>query len=142
MNDRCFQISEEQRTVIVAGMKKRLQDMPGLLFAYLHGSFLLAGSFRDIDLAVYLDRVPVSPLQAELALETQFGNALSGYPLDVRVLNNAPLSFRYNVIKYGEPLLVRDDDARADFEEATLSNYFDFAPFRRMYLRETIELAV
>lgn len=142
MNDRRFQISAEQKTAIVAGIKERLQNMPGLLFAYLHGSFLLAGSFRDIDLAVYLDHVPASPLQAELALETELGNALRDYPLDVRVLNNAPLSFRYNVIKYGEPLLVHDDDARADFEEATLSNYFDFAPFRKMYLRETLELAV
>lgn len=142
MNDRYFQISAKQKAIIAAAIKERLQKRPDIIFAYLHGSFFTADSFRDIDLAVYLANVPASPLQTELALETELGNAIRDYPLDVRVLNNAPLSFRYNVIKYGKVLFASDDDARADFEETTLCNYFDFAPFRKMYLKETLELAV
>jgi hypothetical protein len=60
------------------------------------------------------------------------------YPIEVRVLNKAPLLFRYNVLRYGEPVLVFDDDLRCDFVEATLANYFDFAPFRKMYLKEAL----
>lgn len=107
-------------------------------FAYLHGSFAKNGGFRDIDVAVYLKDVPASPLEYEIALETEIMQTLAGYPVDVRVLNNAPLSFRYHVIKEGLPLIVRNDDARSDFQEATLAQYFDFAPFRALYLKEAL----
>lgn len=76
-------------------------------------------------------------MQAELKLEAELYNLIQ-YPVDVRILNGAPLSFRYNVIKHGRHLAVLDDDARCDFEEATVSNYFDFAPYRKMYLQEAL----
>ena len=60
------------------------------------------------------------------------------YSVEMRLLNNAPLSFRYNVIKSGKPIAVVDDDARTEFEESTLNHYFDFSPFRKMYLKETL----
>ncbi|MGQ9631107.1 MAG: hypothetical protein ACUVXI_12495 [bacterium] len=63
-------------------------------------------------------------------------------PVDVRVLNFAPLSFRYSVIRAGVPIFVRDDDARVDFEVLTLAKYFDFEPFRRMYLREIFHIGI
>ena len=106
--------------------------------AYVYGSFVMADKFRDIDIAVYLKQIPSTPLHVELELETELGNIIKNYLVDVRILNNAPLSFRYNVIKSGKPIVVVDDDARTDFEEATLSNYFDFSPFRKMYLKETL----
>ena len=56
--------------------------------------------------------------------------------METRVLKNAPLSFRYNVIRHGEPIVLADDNLRCDFMEATLSHHFDFAPFRTMYLKE------
>jgi predicted nucleotidyltransferase len=104
----------------------------------VYGSFVMADKFRDIDIAVYLKQIPSTPLHVELELETELGNIIKNYLVDVRILNNAPLSFRYNVIKSGKPIVVVDDDARTDFEEATLSNYFDFSPFRKMYLKETL----
>ncbi len=54
------------------------------------------------------------------------------------MLNNAPLSFRYNVIKYGKHLAVINDDARSDFEENVFSQYFDFVPYRKLYLKEAL----
>lgn len=60
------------------------------------------------------------------------------YPVDVRILNGAPLSFCCNEIKHGRRLAVINDDARCDFEEMTVSNYFDFAPYRKMYLLEAL----
>jgi hypothetical protein len=44
-------------------------------------------------------------------------------PVDIRILNNASLSFRYNVIKNGQPIVVNNDNIRSDFVEATLSYY-------------------
>jgi predicted nucleotidyltransferase len=133
-----FQISESDKKIIMERLRYSLKKRPNLLFAYVYGSFVMADKFRDIDIAVYLKQIPSTPLHVELELETELGNIIKNYLVDVRILNNAPLSFRYNVIKSGKPIVVVDDDARTDFEEATLSNYFDFSPFRKMYLKETL----
>lgn len=116
-----------------------LKKRPNLLFAYVYGSFVMADKFRDIDIAVYLKDDPSPPLHAELEFETELANIIKNYLVDVRIINNAPLSFRYNVIKSGKPIVVIDDDARTEFEEPTLNHYFDFSPFRKMYLKETLE---
>jgi hypothetical protein len=138
MKNTYFQISESDKKIIMEKLRYSLEKRPNLLFAYVYGSFVVADKFRDIDIAVYLKQIPSTPLHVELELETELGNIIKNYLVDVRILNNAPLSFRYNVIKSGKPIVVVDDDARTDFEEATLSNYFDFSPFRKMYLKETL----
>jgi len=113
-----------------------------ILFAYLHGSFVKKDAFRDIDVAIYLERMPASVLEYELQMETDLMKALRKYIVDVRVLNGAPLSFKYNVIKDGIVLLSKDDDKRADFEEKTIVFYLDFLPYRKLYLRETLGVEV
>jgi len=113
-----------------------------ILFAYLHGSFVKKDAFRDIDVAIYLERMPASVLEYELQMETDLMEALRKYIIDVRVLNGAPLSFKYNVIKDGIVLLSKDDDKRADFEEKTIVLYLDFLPYRKLYLRETLGVEV
>ena len=113
-----------------------------ILFAYLHGSFVKKDAFRDIDVAIYLERMPASVLEYELQMETDLMKALKKYIVDVRVLNGAPLSFKYNVIKDGIVLLSKDDDKRADFEEKTIILYLDFLPYRKLYLRETLGVEV
>ncbi|MGA2467595.1 MAG: nucleotidyltransferase domain-containing protein [Thermodesulfobacteriota bacterium] len=138
MKNTYFQISESDKKIIMEKLRYSLEKRPNLLLAYVYGSFVMADKFRDIDIAVYLKQIPSTPLHVELELETELGNIIKNYLVDVRILNNAPLSFRYNVIKSGKPIVVVDDDARTDFEEATLSNYFDFSPFRKMYLKETL----
>ena len=68
--------------------------------------------------------------------------ALGKYIVDVRILNGAPLSFKYNLIKDGIVLLSKDDDKRVDFEEKTIVLYLDFLPYRKLYLRETLGVEV
>lgn len=70
--------------------------------------------------------------------EVELGAALHldlGYPVDVRVLNDAPLAFRYHALN-GEPLIVRDWEAFHEARARTWDEYFDFLPFARAYLRE------
>lgn len=142
MQPKGFCIAEEEKKRITDRLKACLETLPNIAFAYLHGSFVTSDRFRDVDIAVYYRATPVFPLNTELELETTLGRETGKYPVDVRVLNGAPVSFRYNVIKCGQPMVVNDEDARADFVEATLSSYFDFAPFRRMYLREALGLGL
>jgi predicted nucleotidyltransferase len=138
MENRYYEIRADEKGAIVEKIKSYLQGRPDILFAYLHGSFFSGDRFRDIDIAVYLKPPFPSPLQIELDMEGELGKEVERYPVEVRVLNDAPLSFRYNVIRHGEPIVVLDDDLRCDFMEATLSRYFDFAPFRKMYLKEVL----
>jgi hypothetical protein len=142
MENKYFYISMEDRETIIVSINDFLKRISGLKFAYVHGSFIGDEKFHDIDVAAYLELMPDSALQIELDLETEISKIIVEYPIDVRILNVAPLSFRYNVIKDGKAVAVNDDDARSDFEEATLSNYFDFAPFRKLYLQEALDRGV
>lgn len=57
--------------------------------------------------------------------------------MNVRILNNAPRSFRFGVIRNGELLFSRDERRRVDFEFLTMSMYHDFSYHRDAYRRAT-----
>ncbi len=141
MKIKYYEISREDKEIIIDKLKNTIKSHKGVAFVYLHGSFPNASRFRDIDIAVYMDEVPVSPLQMELRIETLLSSTVP-YPVDVKILNNAPLSFTYNAIKNGIPIFVANEDIRVDLIEKTLNKYFDFAPFRKLYLKETLGLEV
>ncbi len=131
-----FNVSSAEKKDITEKLIGLLLAEQSVLFAYLHGSFNEEGSFRDIDIAVYLDdNVPKAEmLDKELKLEEAIESAFR-YPVDVRVLNSAPAHFSYMAIKKGLRMAIRDDKKRVSFEMRTLKEYFDFLPFRRRYLR-------
>lgn len=103
--------------------------------AYVFGSFLASGSFADIDIGIISGQGISSPLEFELRLEGDLEN-ISKLPVDIRILNKAPLAFAQSVIRNGKVIIDLDPNRRADFESRVLKEYFDFAPFQRQYLRE------
>jgi predicted nucleotidyltransferase len=142
MDNRYFRIVDHEKESIIESIKVCLKNRSDVIFAYLHGSFFIEDRFKDIDIAVYLDPLPPSLLEAELELEANLSNVVKRYPVDTRILNNASLSFRYNVIKNGQPIVVNNDNIRSDFVEATLSYYFDFSPFLKEYLKEALRSGI
>lgn len=131
--------SAGERQKILAAIRDHLAMRGEILFAYLHGSFLEGGPYRDLDLALFLDPHEVEPArwrQYELALAAALQLAV-GQPVDVRALNDAPLAFRYHATT-GLPLVVRDPERLADFRARTWDEHFDFQPFARRYLREVL----
>jgi len=138
MEGKYFQISSIIKERVAEEIKGFLRGQPDIAFAYLHGSFLKAERFRDIDVAVFLKNPASSTLQAEIRLETELAKVVKKFPVEVKILNRAPLSFRYNVIKDGSAIAVVDDALRCEFVEITLRDYFDFAPFRKLYLKEAL----
>ncbi|RLC75699.1 MAG: nucleotidyltransferase domain-containing protein [Chloroflexi bacterium] len=136
-------LSIEEKKQVLGTLRRVLMGEEGLCVAYVHGSFIKDEPFHDIDLALYYDPLPQGPvLDRELDLEVELWEALRrvrfNIPVDVRILNAAPLSFRFVVINTGELLLVRDDDKRVEFETTTWSKYFDFAPMRDEYFKEVL----
>ena len=89
------------RERVVQSLQGALEGRPEIVLALLHGSFLAAGAYRDIDVAVWLD-------PGSLSREERFRYAVDlsvhlhlrlGAPIDVRVLNDAPLAFRYHALQ-------------------------------------------
>lgn len=119
-------------------------------FAYIFGSFALLerapiknrNTFNDVDIAVYLSKDKIKnafsfELETEAELEENFH-----ITFDVRVINEAPLSFRFNVIKTGIVISDKNKSLRSDFEGLTLKEYFDFVHLRNEYLRGVINAPV
>lgn len=108
---------------------------PEILSAYVFGSFVRKQPFGDLDVAVLLATPLAEPLPFELRLERDL-EKLVRIPVDVRILNQAPQPFQYNVIREGKMLLDRDPNMRAAFEGNVVKQYLDFSRFRRRSLRE------
>jgi hypothetical protein len=128
----------EERDHLIARLKELLHGRTEVLLALLHGSFLTGGEFRDVDLALYLG--PEIRGETFRGYELEEGvrwSAEVGFPIDVRVLNDAPLTFRYHALK-GTVLLARDEDFVDELRARTWDEYCDFAPFARRYLQEAI----
>lgn len=111
-------------------------------FAYLFGS-RAKGRTRaksDVDLAVHLedDEAPPRRFDRKLELEARAERVL-GRPVQVVVLNDAPLELRFNVLAHGILLTARDDAARRRFYVDTGRRYYDMAPARTLFRRRQQE---
>lgn len=135
-----YEITDSRRREIKDSILHILNGKMEITFAYLYGSFL-ENLFRDVDVAVYMDKelTKKDALHFELALERELEEE-TGFPVDVRILNYSPLSFRFKVFKDGYLLLTRDERIRSDFECLTIVEYHDFNFYRKRYRREALGL--
>ena len=129
---------EVKKQKVINKLEKILSEEEHIVFAYLHGSFLSEDEFNDFDIALYLDdktEKKIDPANFEITYSLKLEKHLN-IPVDVKVLNFAPLSFRYHSTRR-YLLFSRDDLIREEFLCRTWSEYFDFKPVSRIYLRET-----
>lgn len=127
MRKRIYQLPEEEREIIKLKLKKILENHEEIEFAFLYGSFLEKLPFHDLDLGIYVqnfDRNSVTTYALTLAEEL---SADLKIPVDVRVINYAPLTFIFNVLR-GELLLNRNDDLLSQIMEQTMQRYLDLKP--------------
>jgi uncharacterized protein YutE (UPF0331/DUF86 family)/predicted nucleotidyltransferase len=120
---RRFQVKPEERLNLLDRLKDLLTEIDSIVFAYVHGSFVEANSFRDVDVAVWVED-PDNAIRYAVDVSARLGAEL-GIPTDVHVLNRAPLPFRYHVYTRGKLLLSRDDNLRLGEFDETLRQYFD-----------------
>ncbi len=132
-------LSEEQRRDIIREITSVLSRQPEIVFAFLHGSFLSGSSFRDIDLGIFvrgIDSADFWDYEARRAQEIE--EALNGlYLVEPKVINKAPLSFCYHVIR-GRALFVRDERSVTEFMVRVARSYLDIAPIRHRYMVEAM----
>lgn len=124
-----IEIPQNRREEIIERLVGILQPHREILFSYVFGSFVEQIPFRDIDVAVYYapdqyDNLNVLGYEQTLAQELMEKINL---PVDVRVINHAPLGFLYSVT-CGRVLTSRDDEFRCDLVERIWIEYLDYQP--------------
>ena len=129
MKDRLYSLDVERKLQIELSISDVLRQDESVSFAYLFGSFIdVQLPFHDIDVGVYFSpgksRLEMS--QAALELGVSLSDKLA-FPIDVRVLNHAPVAFVFNVIK-GQLIYERDENVRCRVMENTVKNYLDMRP--------------
>ena len=107
---------------------------------YLFGSQVGGeiGPLSDIDLGVLLARdAPVARIRAQLT--HLFSVALGGNPVDLIILNQAPIELAYAVIAQGKILYQHDRAERVEYEADVMSRYGDYLPFLRAQRQDILE---
>ena len=125
-------IGEEAKGAIRAKLKDLLAAHPEVLFAYVHGSFVKEREFRDIDVAVHSSGT-TDPLHMESDLSHQLSKE-TGFPVEVRVIDAAPVAFQMAAIRDGIVLLSRSEEAHTDFIEKVGRRYREYKHFRNLFL--------
>lgn len=101
---------------LIEAVRESLEKNSDVVFAYVYGSQVegRTGRFSDLDVAVYLKDTS----------HEKFMNLLACLPadieVDVRLLNDAPPLFRYNVVRKGRVIVVKDEEAHRGFLYDTL----------------------
>ena len=137
-NMRKRRLIANEKEVLAEKISDILKAKEYILFAYIFGSFVSEDGFKDIDIGVFISGAESkSSLKLELKLEGEIEDAVH-MPVDIRILNNAPSSFTYNILKCGTVIVDKNKSLRSDFEGLVYKKYFDFQHLRNEYLREII----
>lgn len=109
----------------------------GVVCVYLFGSVArgTAGPGSDLDIAVLYENLPPPTLAGSgVALGAELEAAI-GFPVDLVVLNRAPVDLVHRVLRDGILLVERDRNARVLFEVSARNAYFDLKPHLDRYRR-------
>jgi len=99
-------LSVDEKKRLVDTIRKILEKEDRIEIAVIHGGFLNSGVFRDIDVAIYIDQQ--SDYIQELVFVEELRDRLekvTGISVDIQLLNRAPPSFVYNVLKGGKKIV-------------------------------------
>jgi len=114
-------------------------DHSAIVCVYVYGS-VARGEVRgtsDIDIAVLYAQEPPPTLDG-LGLELGYKlERLLGKPVDLVILNRAPLDLIHRVLRDGVLVYDCDPSSRIHFEVQARNAYFDLLPYLRQYRRAT-----
>ena len=113
-----------------------LEKDPDILFAYLFGSAVsgLDHEYSDLDVACYVkeaDHIFYHKKYRELM--ENIPDMVGGHKVDLHLLNTMPMVLKFEVVRNGQELFVRDQSAKVEFDTAILYRYFDMKPLLSLY---------
>ncbi len=104
-----YEMSNGGKGRLIEVLRGELEARDIIIFAYIHGGFLERRVFRDID---------VVDLPATLEVKL-------GVPVDIHVINGAPLAFKYHVFMKGKLLFSRNNAMRAEVIDEAVRGCMD-----------------
>jgi len=137
-NNRSFKISSSVKSQIYSKVEHILSEKNMVLFAFVYGSFNDISDnlpFHDIDIGIYttgMDSKTAVYYSLELSHEL---SKSTGFPVEVRVINSAPIPFLFHVIQ-GKLIVNKDDDAVTGFMEYVMRRYLDMKPLLQTAAKE------
>lgn len=141
-NFKTYTISIKDKERLISIIKSKLLRHDEIVFTYVYGSFVDPEMpfFRDIDIGIYVDENALIARQFidySIGLSLELEAALKKYPVDVVILNNAPLNLVFKITQ-GKLLFSKDEDLWTNFVTKTWSFYNDHAITSRHMLEEII----
>lgn len=117
------------KRVIEGEVKKFLQKQDPVELAYLFGSVAQqrAGKLSDVDLAIFVDESidKKDRFDLKLRLISDLEDIMKNDGVDLVIMNDAPISLNFEIIKTNYPLFIRDKNLKVDFEHYIMSRYLD-----------------
>ncbi len=129
---------QERAAAILAQMREVLLPILArypVIAAYIYGSVargtVLPTSDVDVALVLRQSLPPYERFQLELAIEAEIEDATGLSPIDVRVINDAPIRVRGRIIRDGILVYEGDRRQRLIWQVQTYQQFLDFEPFAR-----------
>lgn len=116
--------------------EKSIRDHEEISIAYLYGSTAKDTIHKDsdIDIGLLLNKEfesdPLYTVKIAREIEKEVG---SDREVDVRILNDKPITFQHQVLKNGRRIFSRDEKTRIKFETRVYDRYLDYKPFFEQY---------
>ncbi len=123
---------------------KKLIEKNGGILVYLFGSEVTGfyGVRPDVDIAVLLSHHTPPSLNTYLELYKIFSPLFPGKELDLVILNEAPLSLRWEIVNTGKVLWEKKRGLALDYKERVFKEYLDFWFHRERFNRAVKERLV
>ena len=114
-----------------AALNETLAAEPGIVAAYLFGSFVrgAAGPLSDLDVALLVRETREGGAVRERTMDA-LCRRLGTSHVDVVLLGDAPMPLRYRVVRDGSLVVCRDGAMLERFVADTVLQYLDFKPLR------------
>lgn len=135
MKHEVFSLNQIQKEKLIGQVQSLLKECPEIAFAYLYGSFAENLPLHDIDVGVYLTEIGQEESTLYSLALSQILSKEVKVPVDVRVLNFAPVSFVFQVIR-GILILDRNEELRVYIVEETVKKYLDLKPILHKGIKE------
>ena len=120
-----------------------LQKQVQVKLAYLFGSvaFKDHNKLSDIDIGIFLDESlnEKERFNLNLKLTSDISDILKVDKLDLVIMNYAPISLNYEIIKANYPLLIRDENLKIDLEHYIISRYLDRQYYDQRWAKNIIK---
>jgi predicted nucleotidyltransferase len=118
-------------------LAEHFESHPEVAAAYLFGSVALERSRpdSDVDVGVLYRTTPPATLLGQPFLQEAELSERIGRPVQLIVMNSAPVDLVHRILRDGVLLVEHDKSARIAFEVRARNDFFDLLPVLQQYRR-------